>query len=118
MSNIKELRDRLDDLESYNAERKDDNRSDFDIEAHKVEKLLDLESKIHDIKIKDDRAMIEMGRSELEIERHDQRSWFKRIDPNVLITSGVGLVGTLLVLHYEKLSVVTSKAFSKVFRFK
>jgi hypothetical protein len=37
-----------------------------------------------------------------------------RVSPDVLIQAGAGIATVLLILHYEKLGVITSKALSFV----
>jgi len=37
-----------------------------------------------------------------------------RVSPDVLIQAGAGLIAVLVILHYEQLGVVTSKAMSFV----
>ena len=40
----------------------------------------------------------------------------KKVDPNVLVTAGANLAGILLILHYERIHVVTSKALGFVLK--
>ncbi|HEI0617269.1 TPA: hypothetical protein SIF56_004482 [Escherichia coli] len=40
----------------------------------------------------------------------------KRIDPNTLITSGMSLLGVMMMLEYEKTDVISTKAMSLVNR--
>lgn len=42
----------------------------------------------------------------------EDSSWTSKIDVNTLINAGVGLVGILLILNYEKTDILTSKALS------
>lgn len=42
----------------------------------------------------------------------------KTVSPDVLITAGANLAGILLILHYERVHVVASKALSFVMKLK
>lgn len=39
-----------------------------------------------------------------------------RIDPNVVVKGAIGLVGTVLVLYFERSSIVVSKSFGTIFK--
>lgn len=39
-------------------------------------------------------------------------NWADKIDVNVLINAGIGLIGIMLILNYEKTEVLTSKSIS------
>lgn len=45
-------------------------------------------------------------------EQHSKR----KVDPNVLVTAGANLAGILMILHYERINVVTSKALGFVMK--
>ena len=42
----------------------------------------------------------------------EDSSWKDKIDINVLINSGIGVLSILLILNYEKTDILTSKALS------
>lgn len=42
----------------------------------------------------------------------------KRVSPDVLVTAGANLAGILLILHYERINVVASKAIGFVMKLK
>ncbi|MCF0232428.1 MAG: hypothetical protein HUJ63_09250 [Enterococcus sp.] len=109
---IDELREKVEDIECSNTLREDDKRSDFDRDFDKVSKLISLEGNIVEIENSKKEADIKMAASEMEIEKLD-KPWWKKIDPNTVITAGVGFVSTLICLNYEKINVITSKVFNK-----
>ena len=42
----------------------------------------------------------------------EDSGWTSKIDINTLINAGVGLMGILLILNYEKTDILTSKALA------
>lgn len=52
----------------------------------------------------------------MELKKKHNPSW--RPSPDALIGGGVSILGILLVLHYEKLGVVTSKALGFIGKMK
>jgi hypothetical protein len=86
-----------------------------------IDKLLDdhLEVLLQDAKTDTDIEKIL-----ILMERHDRlrKNKHKQIDPNVIITAVVTLINgvgiTLLILNYEKIGIITSKAFSQVGRWR
>lgn len=70
-----------------------DDETEYEMKVQKMEDLTKLRCQLAESKVKDSHA-------------------------GVLITGAFGIVGTLIVLHYEKTDVVTSKAFGMVKMFK
>jgi len=58
------------------------------------------------------KAMSNVGTLTKLKEQHSKR----KVDPNVLVTAGANLTGILLILHYERIHVVTSKALGFVMK--
>lgn len=48
------------------------------------------------------------------IEKLKKKSLFERIDPNQVIGAAASLGGIFAVLHYERMGVIASKAFSLI----
>lgn len=48
-------------------------------------------------------------------EARSKKPW-QLIEPEVLVTVAANIIGILLVLHYEQVNVVSSKAFSMIWR--
>lgn len=46
------------------------------------------------------------------VKKNGDKSFMDRIDVNVLINAGIGLVGILLILNYEKTEILTSKSLN------
>lgn len=52
----------------------------------------------------------------MELQKKDNPSW--RPSPDAMITAGASVLGIFLILHYEKLNNITSKALSFVGKMK
>lgn len=50
-----------------------------------------------------------------QLKEHDAP---KKVNPDVLVTAGANLLGILLILHYERINVIGSKALSFVMKLK
>ena len=46
------------------------------------------------------------------VKKDSDKSFMDKIDVNVLINAGIGLVGILLILNYEKTEILTSKSLN------
>ena len=46
------------------------------------------------------------------VKKDSDKSFMDRVDMNVLINAGIGLVGILLILNYEKTEILTSKSLN------
>ena len=46
------------------------------------------------------------------VKKGSDKSFMDRVDMNVLINAGIGLVGILLILNYEKTEILTSKSLN------
>lgn len=46
------------------------------------------------------------------VKKDSDKRFMDRIDINVLINAGIGLVGILLILNYEKTEILTSKSLN------
>ncbi|MCF0140958.1 MAG: hypothetical protein HUJ78_02900 [Mogibacterium sp.] len=152
MDNLKELQTRVEELIECDDYSDDDKRSEFQKEAHKLERCIKLTEQVQRMKIELDDLEIRKAENELLIEEKDEdikmkqkkldekdveieklrkeveakeeeinktraeveercQPWFKKLDIGTVITSGVALVSTVLVLNYERLHVITSRAF-------
>lgn len=47
----------------------------------------------------------------------ERYSWRHKIDPNVAITTSVSLVGIVMILQFERLGVISSKAIGFIRKF-
>jgi hypothetical protein len=61
-------------------------------------------------KIDTEKEKIRIDEARFDAEQEEKRSW--KPSPDAVVTAAASVVGILLVLHYEKLGVVTSKALS------
>ena len=46
------------------------------------------------------------------VKKDSDKSFMDKIDVNVLLNAGIGLVGILLILNYEKTEILTSKSLN------
>ena len=72
--------------------------------------LIGLDPVAHEHLIKNAREELVMLGEQKKI--LEDSGWASKIDINTLISAGVGLMGILLILNYEKTDILTSKALS------
>lgn len=88
--------------------------------------LIKAYSELDKIKIAEEESDIQIGindqKMEMAVKEFEQKMeegkkpWYRKFDPNVLLSAGVSLVSIFSILNYEKFGVITSKAFSFMHR--
>lgn len=72
--------------------------------------------KLHDQESKEYAAIVDQLGKLLKLKEETEKP--KRIDPNVALQVGGSIAGILLILHYERVNVVATKALGFVLKAK